>query len=97
MHLTKPTQVRLLGSAAINTDGWRVRPGEIHNDLPEVAVLLGPSEECVYLAPGSELRESNGPSMAPSLTSMAMYVSTSLAWITADEWLPVAGVGTGPS
>ena len=38
----------------------------------------------------------NGPTMAPSLISMDIYVSTSLAWITAEEWLLVAGVGTGP-
>ena len=51
--------------------GW-VRPQEVHNDPPEMAVLFGVDEEGIDLVPESEWGgEWNGPSMAPSFTSMA--------------------------
>ena len=65
MHFTELTQVRLLGSATIDSDGQWVMLGEIHNDSTEVAVLLWPGEEGINLAPGSELGNRTGPAWLP--------------------------------
>ena len=53
MDLPGHPHVGVLRGAAIDADGLRMQPVEVHDDSSEMTVFLGSDEQYIHLTPGS--------------------------------------------